>query len=59
MKNKISMLIMEAGVSYNTQRLHKAGYLRELLATNPDIINSPSVSCSRATTVSAWRYMLL
>jgi len=22
---------------YNKQRLHKAGYLRELLATNPDI----------------------
>jgi len=28
---------MEAGVSYNQQRLHKAGYFRELLATNPDI----------------------
>jgi len=37
MKNKISMLLMEAGVSYNKQRLHKAGYFRELLATNPDI----------------------
>jgi transposase len=36
-KNKISMLLMEAGVSYNKQRLHKAGYFRELLATNPDI----------------------
>ncbi len=28
---------MEAGVSYNKQRLHKAGYFRELLASNPDI----------------------
>src|SRR5712672_3708933 len=28
---------MEAGVNYNKQRLHKAGYFRELLATNPDI----------------------
>jgi transposase len=28
---------MEAGVSYNKQRLHKAGYFRELMATNPDI----------------------
>ena len=28
---------MEAGVSYNMQRLHKAGYFRELLATSPDI----------------------
>src|SRR5216684_8226473 len=34
MKNKIAMLLMEAGVSYNKQRLHKAGYFRELLATN-------------------------
>ena len=37
MKNKISGLLMEAGVSYNKQKLHKAGYFRELLATNPDI----------------------
>ena len=37
MKIKISTLLMEAGVSYNKQRLHKAGYFRELLATNPDI----------------------
>jgi transposase len=37
MKNKISMLLMEAGVSYNKQRLHKTGYFRELLATTPDI----------------------
>jgi len=28
---------MEAGVSYNKQKLHKAGYFRELLAANPDI----------------------
>jgi len=25
MKNKIAVLLMEAGVSYNKQRLHKAG----------------------------------
>src|SRR5690242_12357642 len=37
MKIKISSLLMEAGVSYNKQRLHKAGYFRELLATNPHI----------------------
>ena len=37
MKNKIAVLLMEAGVSYNKQRLHKAGDFRELLATNPDI----------------------
>ena len=28
---------MEAGVSYNKQKLHKVGYFRELLATNQDI----------------------
>lgn len=38
MKIKISALFMEAGVSYNKQRLHKAGYFRELLATNPYIL---------------------
>jgi transposase len=37
MKNKIGMLLMEAGVSYNKQQLHKAGYFRELLSSNPDI----------------------
>jgi transposase len=37
MKNKIAVLLMEAGVSYNKQRLHRAGYFRELLATHPDI----------------------
>ena len=37
MKNKIAVLLMEAGVSYNKQRLHQAGYFRQLLATNPDI----------------------
>jgi tetratricopeptide (TPR) repeat protein len=37
MKIKISALLMEAGVSYNKQRLYQAGYFRELLATNLDI----------------------
>ena len=37
MKNKIAVLLMEAGVSYNKQKLHKVKYFRELLATNPDI----------------------
>src|SRR4030088_418336 len=35
MKNKIAVLLMEAGVSYNKQKLHKVGY--KLLATNQDI----------------------
>jgi transposase len=37
MKNKIAVLLMEAGVSYNKQKLYKVKYFRELLATNPDI----------------------
>ena len=37
MKVKISALLMEAGVSYNKDRLHQVGYFRELLATNRDI----------------------
>jgi transposase len=36
MKVKIGTLRMEAGVSYNKQKLHKAGYFRELLTSNPD-----------------------
>src|SRR5499427_6610245 len=31
------MLLMEAGVTYNKQKLHKTGYFRELLAGNPNI----------------------
>ena len=37
MKIKTSTLLMEAGVSYHKQRLHKDGYFRELLATNQHI----------------------
>ncbi len=37
MKIKISTLLMEAGVSYNKQKLHKAGYVRGLLASTLDI----------------------
>jgi len=37
MKNKIAVLLMEAGVSYNKQRLHQTGYFRELLTTHPHI----------------------
>jgi transposase len=36
-KNKIAVLLMEGGVSYNKQKLHQAGYFRELLASNPHI----------------------
>jgi transposase len=37
MKNKVAVLLMETGVSYNKQKLHKVGYFRALLATNQDI----------------------
>jgi transposase len=37
MKNKIAVLLMEAGVSYSKQKLHKVGYFRELLDTHPEI----------------------
>jgi transposase len=37
LKNRIAGLLMETGVSYNKQKLHKVGYFRELLATNPEI----------------------
>jgi len=57
MKNKISMLLMEAGVSYNKQRLHKTGYFRELLTTNPDIDEGLSslLRCCRETVVRLQR----
>ena len=32
MKNRVSGLLMETGVSYNKQRLHKVGYFAELMS---------------------------
>jgi hypothetical protein len=37
MKNKIAVLLKEASVSHNKQKLHKVGDFRELLATNQDL----------------------
>ena len=37
MKNRVSGLLMETGVSYNKQRLHKVGYFADLMATNEEI----------------------
>ena len=48
MKIKISALLMEAGVSYNKQRLHKAGYFRELLATTRTSMKDYARSCDFA-----------
>ena len=40
MKNRVSGLLLETGVSHNKQRLHKVSYFGELLATNKDIDDS-------------------
>jgi len=40
MKNRISGLLMETGVSHNKQRLHRVSYFRELLSTNEDVYES-------------------
>ena len=40
MKNRVSGLLMESGVSYDKQRLHKMGYFTELLSTNEEISES-------------------
>ena len=34
LKNRVSGLLMETGVSHNKQRLHKVGYFQELLASD-------------------------
>ena len=53
LKNRISGLLMEAGVSYNAQKLHHVGYFRELMKTNPDIDESlrPLLGLCRETLV--------
>jgi len=52
MKNRISGLLLETGVSHNKQRLHKVWYFRELLA-NEEIQESirPLLQLSRETIV--------
>jgi transposase len=40
MKNRVSGLLMEGGVSYDKQRLHKMGYFSELISTNEEIGDS-------------------
>ena len=51
MKNRVSGLLMETGVEYNKQRLHKVSYFRELLSTNAEIHPSirPLLKLSRET----------
>lgn len=49
MKNRVSGLLLETGVSHNKRRLHKVKYFRELLATNPEVDESirPLLKLSR------------
>ncbi|HEY2170488.1 MAG TPA: transposase [Candidatus Angelobacter sp.] len=53
MKNRISGLLLETGVSHNKQRLHKVGYFRELISSNPEVHESirPLLRLSRETIV--------
>src|SRR5438270_1327955 len=53
MKNRISGLLLETGVSHNKQRLHKVKYFRELLGKNPEVPDSirPLLKLSRETIV--------
>src|SRR5262249_1795772 len=37
MKNRVSGLLLETGVSHNKQRLHKVGYFRELMTSNEEV----------------------
>ena len=50
-KNRVSGLLMETGVSYNKQRLHKLGYFTELISSNDEVSESirPLLKLSRET----------
>jgi transposase len=39
-KNRVSGLLMETGVRYNKQRLHKLGYFTELMSSNDEVSES-------------------
>jgi transposase len=51
MKNRVSGLLMETGVEYNKQRLHRVSYFRELLPANEEVHPSirPLLKLSRET----------
>ena len=54
MKNRISGLLLETGVSHNKQRLHKVGYFRELISNNEEVRKEsirPLLRLSRETIV--------
>ncbi len=49
MKNRVSGLLMETGVSHNKRQLHRVGYFRDLMASNENIDDSirPLLQLSR------------
>src|ERR1700719_874187 len=57
MKNRISGLLMETGVSHNKQRLHKVGYFGELLSHHQEVQENirPLLRLSRETIVRCQR----
>ena len=40
MKNRVSALLMETGVSYNKAKLHRQGYFHDLMWTHPEVSDS-------------------
>jgi transposase len=57
MKNRVSGLLMETGVSYNKRRLHKVGYFAELMSSNEEVQENirPLLKLSRETIVRSQR----
>jgi transposase len=53
LRNKVSQMLMESGVVYNKQKLHKVGYFKEQMETNPDISRElkPLLAICRETIV--------
>src|ERR1700760_4935347 len=40
MKNRVSGLLMETGVSHNKRHLHNVGYFQDLMSTHPEVSDS-------------------
>ena len=55
MKNRVSGLLLETGVSYNKRRLHKVSYFADLMSTNEEVNESirPLLRLSREHIVRA------
>jgi transposase len=53
MKNRVSGLLLETGVSYNKSRLHKVGYFADLMSANEEVNASirPLLKLSREAIV--------